>query len=96
MRLDHLFFLYMAATGAAAAAILIVAPQAGDFFIKPYFWVLFAVAAFDLVTYAYTRAAPGKMLGAVNFIATIIRQFESPIAVRIAAVVASGCVGCVA
>jgi hypothetical protein len=63
MRLDHLFFLYMAAIGAAAAAILIVAPQAGDFFIKPYFWVLFAVAAFDLVTYAYTRAAPGKMLG---------------------------------
>src|SRR5215203_7427411 len=63
MRLDHLFFLYMAAVGAAAAAILIAAPKAGDFFIKPYFWVLLAVAAFDLANYAFARGKPGAMLG---------------------------------
>jgi len=27
----------------------------GDFFIKPYFWVLLAVAAFDLANYAFAR-----------------------------------------
>jgi hypothetical protein len=63
MRLDHLFFVYMAAVGAAAAGILIAAPKAGDFIIKPYFWVLLAVAVFDLATYLFTRGKPGKMLG---------------------------------
>jgi hypothetical protein len=63
MRIDHLFFAYMAAVGTAAAGVLIVKPQTGDFFIKPYFWVLLAVAAFDLVSYARGRGAPGTMLG---------------------------------
>ena len=34
-----------------------------DFFIKPYFWVLLAVAAFDLANYAFARGKPGAMLG---------------------------------
>jgi len=63
MKLDHLFFAYMAAAGIAAGAILVAAPQAGDFVIKPYFWVLIAVAAFDLLVYLRSRGAPGTMLG---------------------------------
>jgi hypothetical protein len=63
MRLDRLFFLYMLTVGAAAAGVLIVAPQAGDYFIKPYFWVLLAVAAFDLATYLLKGGKPGAMLG---------------------------------
>ena len=63
MRIDHLFYLYMLAVGAAAAGLLVAAPQAGDFFIKPYFWVLLAVAAFDLATYALERGDREKMVG---------------------------------
>lgn len=63
MRIDHLFFVYMALVGIAAALILIVAPQAGSFFIKPYFWVLLAVAAFDVVTYARAQGNRDAMIG---------------------------------
>lgn len=63
MRIDHLFFAYMALVGAAAALILIVAPQAGNFFIKPYFWVLLAVAAFDIVTYTRAQGDREAMIG---------------------------------
>ena len=62
MKLDHIFFIYMAATGCAAAAILTVAPHTGDFFIKPYFWVLIGVAVFDLACYLRARGAPGTMV----------------------------------
>ena len=63
MKLDHLFFLYMAAVGAASGAILVAKPATGDLLIKPYFWVLLAVAAFDLANYAFARGKPGAMLG---------------------------------
>jgi hypothetical protein len=63
MRIDHIFFVYMAAVGLASGAILVVAPQTGDFVVKPYFWVLIAVAAFDLLVYLLRRGAPGSMLG---------------------------------
>jgi hypothetical protein len=62
MRLDRLFFLYMAGVGAALGALLVVKPAAGDFVIKPYFWMVIAVVAFDLVCYLRGRGVPGSML----------------------------------
>ncbi len=52
----------MALVGAAAGAILIALPRAQDFAIKPYFWVMIAVALFDLGAYVLGRNAPGTML----------------------------------
>jgi hypothetical protein len=63
MRLDHLFFLYMAAIGITAGALLVATPAAGDFVVKPYFWVLIAIAVFDVVTYLRGRNIPGTMIG---------------------------------
>lgn len=63
MRIDHLFYLYMLAVGGAAATLLVVEPTSADFFIKPYFWVLLAVAAFDLVTYLLRGGDREKMVG---------------------------------
>lgn len=63
MRLDHLFFAYMAFVGFASGAILIAMPQAGNTIIKPYFWVLIAVGIFDLATYLRANGVPGTMLG---------------------------------
>ncbi len=63
MRIDRLFYVYMLAVGVAAAAVLVVEPKSGDFYIKPYFWVLLAVAAFDLVTYLLHRGVREKMVG---------------------------------
>jgi uncharacterized membrane protein HdeD (DUF308 family) len=60
--MDRLFFGYMALVGIAAGALLVAFPQTQDFFIKPYFWVMIAVALFDLAAYARARNAPGTML----------------------------------
>lgn len=62
MRLDRIFFGYMALAGAAAGALLVAAPQVQDFVIKPYFWILLAVGLFDVAAYLRGRNAPGTML----------------------------------
>jgi len=59
---DRIFFIYMVLVGIAAGAILVAAPQAQNFVIKPYFWVLIAVGLFDGGIYLLGRTAPGQML----------------------------------
>jgi hypothetical protein len=61
------FFAFMALVGLAAGAVLIAAPQTGDFIIKPYFWVLIAVGLFDL-----TLLARGSGPGALSMNARVI------------------------
>jgi uncharacterized membrane protein HdeD (DUF308 family) len=62
MTMDRIFFVYMALIGAASGALLVAAPGAQDFVVKPYFWVLIAIATFDLGVYLMRRNAPGTML----------------------------------
>jgi hypothetical protein len=61
MTIDRIFFAYMAVVGVATGAILVAVPRAQDFLIKPYFWVLIAVAVFDVGTYLHGKNAPGTM-----------------------------------
>ena len=62
MTISRVFFGYMALVGVLIGAILVAAPQVGDFFIKPYFWALIAVALFDGGSSLYRRNTPGAML----------------------------------
>jgi len=62
MTMQRLFYAYMALAGIAAGAVLAAVPQAQDFFIKPYFWVLIAVGLFDVGAYLRGGNAPGAML----------------------------------
>jgi hypothetical protein len=39
-----------------------VTPTAGDFVVKPYFWMVIAVVAFDLICYLRGRGIPGSIL----------------------------------
>jgi hypothetical protein len=52
---DKLFYGYMVLVGLIAGAVLIAAPQTADFVVKPYFWVLLAVALVDGVMFAMGR-----------------------------------------
>jgi hypothetical protein len=47
MNISRFFLAYMMLVGIAAGALLVTVPQAGDFWIKPYFWILIAIALFD-------------------------------------------------
>lgn len=62
MTMDRLFFAWMALAGAATGAVVTLYPQAQDFSIKPYFWVLIAVILFDIGVYLVRRNTPGPML----------------------------------
>ena len=62
MTIDNVFYGYMTLIGVVTGAILVAAPQLGDFVIKPYFWVLIAVALFEVGTALYRQNTPGAML----------------------------------
>jgi uncharacterized membrane protein HdeD (DUF308 family) len=59
--IDRILIAYMILVGIVAGVILVVVPQATEFRLPPYFWVLLAVGAFDLAAYARGRGAPGTM-----------------------------------
>ena len=62
MTIDKIFYAYMALVGIAIGAILVAAPQVGEFFIKPYFWVLIVVGLFEVGTSLYRRQTPGPVM----------------------------------
>jgi len=62
MTIDRIFLIFMALFGIAAGAILITWPEARNLRIMPYFWVLMAMALFELVQFARTRGAPGTVV----------------------------------
>lgn len=62
MTIDRIFLAFMALCGIAAGAILVVAPESRDLRITPYFWVLIAMALFELALFARGRGAPGTTI----------------------------------
>ena len=62
MPLDRQFYFFMAAAGILAGLVLARSPEARDFAVKPVFWILIAVAGFDLFSYLRGHAATGGML----------------------------------
>jgi hypothetical protein len=63
MSIDRIMIGYAILVGTVVGAILVVVPQAREFRVPPYFWVLAAIAAFDIVAYLHGRGAPGTMAG---------------------------------
>jgi hypothetical protein len=59
MTVNHLFLAFMAAVGGAVGIILVVRPEMRDYWVAPYFWVLVAMALFELLAFARGRGAPG-------------------------------------
>jgi hypothetical protein len=56
MTINHLFLAFMGVVGAAVGVILVVKPETRDYRVSPYFWVLLAMALFELLAFrAWTR-----------------------------------------
>jgi uncharacterized membrane protein HdeD (DUF308 family) len=62
MTLDRTFYFFMALVGILAGVVLARSPQAAELALRPYFWILIAVALFDLWSYLRGAAATGGML----------------------------------
>jgi hypothetical protein len=83
MTIDRIFLVFMIAAGAAVGALLVVMPQVRDFRVPPYFWVLIAMALFELAAYARGRGAPGTMVAMemrlLGFVLAIVLMVVIPI-----------------
>jgi hypothetical protein len=62
MTTDHIFLGFMGAVGIAAGAILIAMPETRDLRVSPYFWVLIAMALFEVSLFAFWRGVPSRTI----------------------------------
>jgi hypothetical protein len=62
LTINHIFLGFMTLAGAAVGIVLVMAPQVRDFRVSPYFWVLIAMAAFELAAFARGRGEPGTVV----------------------------------
>ena len=83
MNTDHIFIGFMILIGVIAGAILIAEPEARNFRVPPYFWVLIAMALFEVTMFAFYRGVPGRMVsnGArlLGFVLAIVIMAVMPI-----------------
>jgi hypothetical protein len=81
--INHLFLAFMTAVGAAVGIMLVVAPQMRDYKVSPYFWVLIAMAVFELLAFARGRGAPGTVVAMearlCGFVLAIVLMVVIPI-----------------
>ncbi|MBV9347034.1 MAG: hypothetical protein JO245_03575 [Pseudolabrys sp.] len=60
--LDRIFYAYIVLAGLIAGGVLVQWPQAGDAWLKPYFWMLIAVALFDAAIFAVKKVSPAEAM----------------------------------
>jgi hypothetical protein len=81
--IDRILIAYAMLIGIAVGAILVAMPQAREFRLPPYFWILAAIGAFDLAAFARGRGAPGTMAGMdarlLGFVIAIVLMVVIPI-----------------
>jgi hypothetical protein len=83
MSINHIFFVFMVVVGAAVGIGLVIAPDLRNFRISPYFWVLIAMALFELLAFARGRGAPGTVVTMdarlLGFVLAIVLMIVIPI-----------------
>jgi hypothetical protein len=62
LTINHVFIAFMTLTGVAVGIVLVMAPQSRDYRLPPYFWVLIAMAVFELIAFARGRGEPGTVV----------------------------------
>jgi hypothetical protein len=83
MSVNHVFLAFMVVVGAAVGIILVLHPESRDFRLSPYFWVLIAMAGFELATFARGRGTPGTVVSMdarlAGFVLAIVLMVAIPI-----------------
>ena len=81
--INRLFLGFMIAAGLVTGAVLVAKPEARDFRISPYFWVLIAMALFEFAAFARGQGAPGTMIRMdirlLGFVLAIVLMVVVPI-----------------
>ena len=62
LRLDKIFYVYMAAVGLFTGLLLVYVATARDFVIPPFLWIVLAIGLFDVGNTFVPRGGPMPML----------------------------------
>jgi hypothetical protein len=57
MDISRIFFIYAIVVGLIVGGVIVLYPQSRDFAIAPYFWVLIAFGAFELLAFARSKTS---------------------------------------
>jgi hypothetical protein len=83
MTINRLFLAFMCLVGAAVGLVLVLRPESRDLRVPPYFWVLIAMALFELIAFARGRGAPGTVVAMearlAGFVLAIVLMVVIPI-----------------
>jgi hypothetical protein len=83
--IDRLFLIYASAVGLAVGIAVTLWPALREFRVSPYFWVLIAVALYDVGAVLYGRGVPDTTLAMpfrlLGFVIAIVLMIAAPIVV---------------
>ena len=57
MDISRVFIIYAIVVGLIVGGVIVMYPQSRDFTIAPYFWVLIAFGAFELIAFARSKVS---------------------------------------
>ena len=81
--INRLFLGFMIVAGLASGALLVAKPELRDFRISPYFWILIAMAVFEIAAFARGRGAPGTMIAMeirlLGFVLSVVLMILVPV-----------------
>jgi hypothetical protein len=81
--INRFFLGFMIVAGLAAGALLVASPDLRDFRISPYFWILIAMAAFEVAAFARGRGTPGTMIAMeirlLGFVLAVVLMIAVPV-----------------
>ena len=81
--INRIFLGFMIMAGLAAGLVLVARPDLRDFRVSPYFWILIAMALFELAAFARGRGAPGTMIAIeiplLGFVLGVVLMVAIPI-----------------
>lgn len=78
MPLYQIYYFYMAVVGIVSGLIMVRSPEVASYIIKPYFWVLIAVAVFDIACYFRGQRMLALNYKIIGFVIGLVWLFLLP------------------
>jgi FtsH-binding integral membrane protein len=72
MDISRIFFIYAIIVGLIVGGVIVLYPQSRDFAIAPYFWVLIAFGAFELVAFSRQKESGPPITGTTRIVSFAI------------------------
>jgi hypothetical protein len=72
MDISRIFFIYAIVVGLVVGGVIVLYPQSRDFTLAPYFWVLIAFGAFELLAFARAKTSGPPITATTRIVGFVI------------------------